>query len=74
MIFTVDSEITHTHGGEHEDDTILVFWDGAPCSLVEVAEFQRCLLPPSLGRWTSTRLHGATSWRVIFTTDDGNMT
>jgi hypothetical protein len=29
-----------------------VFWDVAPCSLVEPT-FQRCLLPPSSGRWVN---------------------
>jgi hypothetical protein len=60
-----------------------VFWVVALCSLVEVYKrfrFQKCLLPPSLGRspwwwrqqaslkrrYASTRLHGTTQKTAIF--------
>jgi hypothetical protein len=45
-----------------------VFWYIVPYSLRIWPKFQRCLLPPSSGQSTSTRLHGAISHKtVIFT-------
>jgi hypothetical protein len=42
-----------------------VFWDVAPCNLVEVYRRFRKAVNTAETSVTYTRLHGATSWKIV---------